>query len=177
MPNAKVLETKKAEVERLAEAMKNAPSGVLFAYQGITVAADTKLRTDLRKAGVDYRVIKNTIISRAAAKVGMEALEPVLKGTTAMAIASEDMVAPAKILVEFAQKNNNKFKIKAGFIEGKVVDAKDVSVLAELPPREMLIARVLAGFNSPITGLVNVLNGNIRGLCVALNAIAEQKGA
>jgi len=177
MPNAKVLEQKKAIVDELAENMKTAQAGVLVDYKGITVAADTQLRRDLRAAGVVYHVVKNSLLTFAARKIGFEALEPVLKGTTALAYSKDDMIAPAKVLCEYAQKSGDKFKIKAGFVDGGVIDAAKVAVLAETPPKEQLIARALAGFNSPIVGFVNVLNGNLRGLVVALNAIAEKKGA
>ncbi len=177
MPNAKVLEEKKAFVSSLADQMKNASSGVLVDYKGINVADDTKLRRELRAKGVEYAVVKNTLLRLAAREIGFEALEPVLEGTTALATSATDLVAPAKILSEYAKKSNDKFKIKAGFVEGRVVSSKDVTNLADLPSKEVLVARVLAGFNTPISGLVNVLNGNLRGLAVALNAIAEKKGA
>lgn len=177
MPNAKVLEQKKAIVDELAENMKTAQSGVLVDYKGISVAADTQLRRDLRAAGVEYHVVKNTLLTFAVRKIGFEALEPVLNGTTALAYSKDDMIAPAKILNEYAKKSGDKFKIKAGFVDGGVIDTKQVSVLAEMPPREQLIARALAGFNAPISGFVNVLNGNLRGLVVVLNAIAEKKSA
>ncbi len=177
MPNAKVLEQKKAIVDELAENMKSAQSGVLVDYKGITVAADTQLRRDLRAAGVEYHVVKNTLLTLAVRKIGFEALESVLKGTTALAYSKNDMIAPAKILNEYAKKSGDKFKIKAGFVDGGVIDARQVSALAEMPPKEQLIARALAGFNAPISGFVNVLNGNLRGLVVALNAIAEKKSA
>ncbi|MDR1692793.1 MAG: 50S ribosomal protein L10 [Oscillospiraceae bacterium] len=176
MPNAKVLEQKKAVVAELTEAMKNATTGVLVDYKGIRVDADTKLRTELRKAGVSYKVVKNTLMRRAIQGIGLEGLAPVLDGTTALAV-SDDAVAPAKILSEYAKKTGDKFKIKAGFVEGRVISPAEVQALADLPPREVLIAQVLAGFNAPISGLVNVLNGNLRGLVVALNAIAEKKSA
>ena len=177
MPNAKVLEEKKAVVSGLAETMKTAQSGVLVDYRGINVADDTKLRQKLRSSNVDYKVVKNTLMTLAAREIGFEALEGVLNGTTAMAVSRDDMVAPAKILSEYAQKSNGKFTIKAGFVEGRVISSAEVTALAELPPKEQLIARLLGGLNAPISGLVNVLNGNIRGLVVALNAIAEKKSA
>ena len=176
MPNAKVLQQKEAIVAELADKMKNAASGVLVDYKGITVAADTKLRTELRKAGVDYGVYKNTLLLRAAKKIGFDALEPVLHGTTALAVGT-DLVTPAKILSEYAKKSAGKYTIKGGFVEGNIVAASSVQELADMPPREVLVARALAGLNAPITGLVNVLNGNLRGLVVALNAIAEKKSA
>jgi len=176
MPNAKVLQEKEAVVAELAAKMKNAATGVLVDYKGITVAADTQLRAELRKNGVDYSVCKNTLLLRAAKQIGLEGLEPVLHGTTALAV-SNDLVAPAKILNEYAKKSGGKFTIKAGFVEGNIVGEAGVQELAEMPPRDQLIARALAGLNAPITGLVNVLNGNLRGLVVALNAIAEKKSA
>ena len=189
MPNAKILAEKKDIVSSLAAQMKNAASGVVVEYKGINVADDTKLRRELREAGVQYAVVKNTLMHLAAQEIGFGALDPVLSGTTALAT-SADMVAPAKILAGFAKKEaeanarkpaadrkEHMFSIKAGFVEGRVISPQEVTALAELPPRETLVARALAGFNAPITGLVNVLNGNIRGLVVALGAIAEQKGA
>ncbi len=176
MPNAKVLAEKQAIVATLADKMKSASSGVLVEYKGITVANDTKLRRELREAGVDYAVVKNTMVKLAADQVGFEGLDPILNGTTALAMSMTDPVLPAKILSGFAKKSDT-FKIKAGFVEGKVISSAEVIELAELPAKEVLVARVLAGFNTPISGFVNVLNGNLRGLVVALNAIAEQKGA
>ncbi len=175
MPNAKVLEEKKAVVAALAEKLKNASSGVLVDYKGINVADDTKLRADMRKAGVEYGVYKNTLIRLAANQVGLEGLDTYLNGTTALAISLTDVVAPAKLVSEYAKKIQGKFEIKAGFVEGKTINGKEVSALAELPSKEVLIATVLAGFNAPISGFVNVLNGNLRGLAVALNAIREKK--
>mgnify|MGYP000892855326 CR=1 FL=1 len=175
MPNAKVLEEKKAMVAALAEKLKNASSGVLVDYKGINVADDTKLRADMRKAGVEYAVYKNTLIRLAAQQAGLEGLDSYLNGTTALAISLTDVVAPAKLVSEYAKKIQGKFEIKAGFVEGKIVDAKEVGNLAELPSKEVLISRVLAGFNAPISGFVNVLNANLRGLAVALNAIREKK--
>ena len=176
MPNAKVLEEKKALVAALAEKMQTASAGVLVDYKGITVADDTKLRADLRAAGVEYGVVKNTMLRFAAKQVGFDALDEQLNGTTALAISPSDPVAAAKILAEFAKKSNGSFTIKAGFVDGKVINAEEVKALAELPSREVLVAQVLGALNAPISGFVNVLNGNLRGLVVALNAIAEQKG-
>ncbi len=177
MPNANILEEKKAAVAALSDRIKNASSGVLVDYKGINVADDTKLRRDLRAAGVDYTVTKNTLLTFAVKNVGFDDLDPVLVGTTALATSADDPVAPAKILNEFAKKSNGKFTIKAGFVDGRVITPAEVSVLADLPSRDVLIARLLGGLNGPISGLVNVLNGNIRGLAVVLNAVAEKKGA
>ena len=176
MPSEKILEQKKAIVAELTEKLQGACAGVLVNYKGITVADDTKLRKELREAGVEYFVVKNTLLSRAAQNAGIEGLEPVLEGTTAIAISNDDHVASARILCKFAE-NNKFFGIKAGFVEGKTIDEKEVKELAKLPSKEVLVAKALGGLNAPITGLVTVLNGNIKGLVVALNAIAEKQSA
>lgn len=175
MPSEKILESKKQKVAELAEKLKAAHSGVLVEYKGITVAEDTKLRKELREAGVEYTVVKNTLLNLAAEQVGLDGLAEVLSGTTALAV-SEDYIAPARILSQFADKSKT-FKIKAGFVDGGVVDAKGVGDLAKLPPREVLIAKALGGLNAPISGFVGVLNANLRGLVCALNAIAEKQSA
>lgn len=175
MPNAKVLEQKKALVAELAEKMKKAAAGVLVDYKGINVADDTKLRADMRKADVDYTVYKNTMIRLAAREAGLEGLDPFLSGTTALAMSETDVTAPAKVVVDYAKKIQGKYEVKAGFIEGRVVSAKEIEAIAALPAKEVLIAQVLGGLNAPITGFVNVLNANLRGLVVALNAIREKR--
>ena len=153
-----------AFVEELAQKLSSAAAGVIVEYKGISVADDTLLRRKLREAGVDYAVVKNTMLGRAAAKAGLEGLDDVLKGTTALAVSAEDPVSAAKILCEQA-KNDENFKVKAGFLDGAVIDVARVNELAKLPSREGLISMLLS-----------VLNGPIRGLAVALNAIAEKQG-
>ena len=163
MPNAKVLEEKKAIVASLAEKMKNASSGVLVDYKGITVEDDTKLRADMRAQGVEYSVIKNTLIRFAAKEVGFDALDEVLNGTTAIAISMDDMIAPAKIVADYAKKNENVFNIKAGFVEGRVIDAEEVKKLAATPSKEVLLSKLLGSLKSPVTALA-----------IALNAVVEK---
>lgn len=177
MPSEKVLQSKKETVATLAAQMKNAVAGVLVDYKGINVADDTALRKELREAGVSYAVYKNSIVRFAANDAQLAELSKVLDGTTAVAISDSDPVVAARIISKYAEKKKDGFNIKAGFVDGGVLSAAEVEALAKLPSREELVARVLAGFNAPITGLVNVLNGNIRGLAVALNAIAEKKSA
>ncbi len=176
MPSEKILVQKQQVVADLKAKLERAQSGVLVDYKGITVEQDTKLRAELRKAGVEYTVVKNTLTNLAVQGTGLEKVSEVLFGTTALAVSYDDLVAPAKVLNEYASKND-KFKIKCGFVEGNVLSESEVKALAELPSKDVLIAKVLGGFNAPITGFVNVLNGNIRGLAVALNAIAEKKAA
>ncbi|NLY42837.1 MAG: 50S ribosomal protein L10 [Clostridiaceae bacterium] len=174
MPSKKILEQKKQAVQELAEKMSRASSGVLVDYRGLTVEQDTVLRNRLRKAGVEYKVVKNTLTRLAAKQTGLDELDPFLHGPTSLALTYDDPVAAAKVLSEYA-KENDKLEIKVGFIEGRIIDAKEVKALGELPPKEVLIARVLGGFNAPIAGFVNVLSANIRGLAVALKAIADKR--
>ena len=176
MPSDKVLESKKQIVNELCEKLKNSCAGVIVSYKGITVADDTKLRKELREAGVDYFVVKNTLLRRAAELAGIEGLDSVLEGSTAIALSKEDHVAAARILCKFADEKDF-YKVKIGFVEGKVISKEEVHALAKLPSKEVLIAKVLGGLNAPITGFATVLNGTLKGLVVALNAIAEKKSA
>ena len=171
MPN---IEAKKVIVAEVAEKMKNAQGAVVVDYRGLNVEEVTELRKLSREAGVEYKVYKNSVLRFAAKEAGQEGLLDCLVGPTGIAFCESDPVAPAKIFSEFAKKHKA-LEIKAGTVEGKVLDKAGVDALAQLPPREQLIATVLGGLNAPITGLVTVLNGTIKGLVVALNAIAEQK--
>ena len=175
MPSKKILDEKKKAVVALADELKNANVGILVDYEGISVADDTKLRKEMRDGGDSYKVVKNTLLKRALADAGVEGLDSLLEGATAIAT-SADYVSAAKVLAGYA-KDNDTFKIKGGFLDGAAVDAASIDSLAKLPSKEVLVAQVLSGLNAPITGLVTVLNGTIKGLVVALNAIAEKQSA
>jgi len=174
MPSEKVLQQKKEVVSDILGKLSTAKGVVLADYRGLTVEQDTELRRALRKSGVNYHVVKNTLTKIAVDELGLNALDPFLKGPTAMAYSQEDPVTAAKVMNEYAVKYE-KLQLKAGVVEGKVIDADGIKSLANLPSREVLIAQVLGGLNAPITGFVNVLSANMRGLVVALNAIAEKK--
>ena len=135
-------------VAELAESIKNAQSGVLVNYRGITVEKDTALRAELRKNGVTYKVIKNTYIKQAAKMAGMDGFDSVLEGMTALAV-SDDPIAPAKVLSKFADSNEG-FEVKAGFIDGRVIDVNEIKALADIPGREGLIAKFLGSIQSPL---------------------------
>ncbi|MDD6214323.1 MAG: 50S ribosomal protein L10 [Firmicutes bacterium] len=156
MPSEKVLEAKKAQVAQVVEALNSAATGVLVDYRGITVEEDTKLRNDLRAAGVKYFVVKNTLLRLAANQVGLEELDDMLHGPTALAV-SEDPVAPAKILFDFA-KDNDKVEIKTGFMDGKVISMDELTTLAKTPSKETLIAKIMGSLNAPVSNLVRLLN-------------------
>ena len=176
MPSEKVLEQKKQIVAELSESLKNSCIGVIVNYKGITVAEDTKLRKQLREAGCEYKVVKNTLLNLAFAEAGIEGLEEHLHGATAIAYSENGYVDAPKILSDYAKDNEN-FTVKAGFIDGDTVDSKSIDELAKLPPKEVLVAQVLGGLNGPIQGFANVCSGTLRSLVIALNAIAEKQSA
>ncbi len=156
MPSNSILEQKQAVVAALAEKLKNSPAGVVVNYQGITVENDTKMRKALREAGVDYTVLKNSLTGRACDEVGLSDMKQYLTGMTAIAIGTTDAVAPAKVLKEYAEKIES-FNILAGYLDGKVVDQATVMQLADIPSREVLIAKLLGSIKSPLYGLAYAL--------------------
>lgn len=151
MPSAKILEQKKAVVSELTEKLKNATAGVVVNYTGITVENDTKLRAELRKANVDYKVYKNTLTARACEEAGLGGLKDQFEGMTAIAISSEDPIAPAKILKDYAEKVET-FEIKAGFLDGVIMDKAQVLELADTPSKEVLIGKLVGSLMSPLYG-------------------------
>ena len=157
MPNAKVLESKKAVVEALSGKIKEATSVVFVDYKGITVAQDTALRKQFRDAGVDYAVVKNTLTRFAAKENGYD-FDEVLNGTTAMASTTGDPIAPARIVCEFAKKNKLAMSIKGGLVEGSVLTVEQLSGFGELPSKNALVAQVLGTFLAPISSLAFVLD-------------------
>lgn len=157
MPNAKVLESKKAVVESLTQKIQEATSVVFVDYKGINVAQDTALRKQFRDAGVDYFVVKNTLTRFAAKNAGYDFSE-LLNGTTAMASTTGDPIAPARIVCEFAKKNKNTLSIKGGIVEGSVLSADQLSDFGELPSKNALVAQVLGTFLAPISSLAFVLD-------------------
>ena len=157
MPNAKVLESKKAVVEALTGKIQESTSVVFVDYKGITVAQDTELRKQFREAGVEYTVVKNTLTRFAAKNVGYD-FDEVLNGTTAMACTTGDPIAPARIVCEFAKKNKNVLTIKGGVVEGSVLTADQLNGFGELPSKNALVASVLGTFLAPISSLAFVLD-------------------
>lgn len=155
---------KKAQlVTEVAEQFKNASSVVVVDYLGITVEEATNLRAELRKAGVQFAVVKNSILSRAAKEAGLEGMDDIFKGPSAVAFSNEDVVAPAKILADFAKKVEA-LEIKAGVVEGKVSSKEEIEALAKLPNREGLLSMLLS-----------VLQAPVRNTALAIKAVADQK--
>ena len=158
MPNAKVLSEKQAIVEALSERIKSASAGVFVDYKGITVEQDTALRTDMRKEGIDYSVVKNTLVRFAINNAGYNGLESVLNGTTSLATSVGDPIAPFRILNDYSKKLNDKFNIKAAFMDGQILTDAEIQELASLPSKEALISVVLGTMLAPITCLAVVLD-------------------
>ena len=157
MPNAKVLESKKAVVETLTGKIKEASSVVFVEYKGITVAQDTALRKQFRDAGVEYTVVKNTLTNFATKELGYD-FSGILNGTTSMACTTGDPIAPARIVCEFAKKNKLSLAIKGGVVEGSVLSAAELNGFGELPSKNALVASVLGTFLAPISSLAFVLD-------------------
>ncbi|MGI5976249.1 MAG: 50S ribosomal protein L10 [Candidatus Limivicinus sp.] len=165
MPNAKVLSEKQAIVEALAERIKNAGSGILVDYKGVTVVEDTELRTELRKEGVEYSVVKNTLTRKALDKLDMSELDSALSGTTSLATTENDPIAPFRIISDYSKKLKERFNIKAAFMEGKILNESEIAEISELPSKDALYSKVLGTMIAPITGLA-----------VCLGQIVEQMG-
>ncbi len=165
MPNAKVLSEKEAIVAALTERIQSSGSGVLVDYKGITVAQDTELRAELRKNDVEYSVVKNTLVRFALDRLGMEGLDHVLHGTTSIATAKGDPIAPFRVCKQYSDKLGDVFSIKAGYMDGKVLTDAEMNAIAELPSKDALYAKVLGTMLAPITSLA-----------VCLGQILEQKG-
>ncbi|MCQ2373637.1 MAG: 50S ribosomal protein L10 [Phascolarctobacterium sp.] len=165
---------KAAKVAELKEIFSSAKCVVLVDFCGLTVAQDTDLRRKMREAGVAYEVNKNTLIRIAAEQAGVEGLAAILEKNTAVASSAEDAVAVAKVICEFA-KTNKQLVVKAGVLDGKVISADEVKALASLPSKEVLIAKMLGSMNAPISGFVNVLQGTIRNVVYALDAVRKAK--
>ena len=156
MPNALVLEKKQQQVAELKEKIAASVTGVIVDYKGITVADDTALRKELRENGVEYFVVKNTILSRAVEGTELEGIKSVLEGTTAIALSKEDYTAAARILCKFADDHEN-FKVKSGFLDGKVADVATITAMAKLPSKEVLLATVCNVLQAPIAAFARVL--------------------
>ena len=156
MPSQKVLEQKQQIVAELADRIENSVAGVIVDYKGITVEDDTKLRKELRENGVKYTVVKNTLIKRAAEKAGLNGIDDVLNGTSAIATSAEDYVAAARILQQFADKHDN-FKVKTGYLDNEVISLEKIQSLAKLPSREVLLANVLGAFQAPIASFARAI--------------------
>lgn len=165
MPNAKVLQEKQQAVVEVTEKLQSSSCTIVADYRGLTVAQVTQLRKTLRESGIEFKVIKNSITRRATEQASLTELDPHLTGPTAIIFSKEDIIAPAKIVSEFA-KTNTKLEVKAGIVEGKVVGHEQIKALAELPSREGLLSMLLS-----------VLQAPIRNFALAVKAVGEKQEA
>lgn len=172
----KNLENKVLKVSQITDRLNTSKSMVMVDFKGITVEEITALRVKFREAGVDYVVLKNSLMKRALNNQGITELDELLVGPSAFAFGMKDEVAPAKIISDFIeQTKSDKMTIKAGIVEGKVVDTNAVIALSKLPPREVLIAKMMGSLNAPVTNFVGVLSAILRSLVYAVDAIRKQK--
>lgn len=171
---SKNFESKAVAIEEIKKLLDGCQAAVLVDYRGLTVDEDTALRKKFRESNVVYKVLKNTYIKRAADELGITGLDADLNGPTAVAFGIDDPAAPAKIIKQFMAEKK-KMTVKCGLVDKQYIDAKGVAALADLPSREVLIAKMLGSMNAPITGLVSVLGGTVRKLLYAINAVADAK--
>ncbi|MBI4299785.1 MAG: 50S ribosomal protein L10 [Chloroflexi bacterium] len=170
MPTAKKAQT----IEELTELLARSAIAITTDYRGLTVSQMTQLRRRLRESGAEYHVVKNSLARLAAEKVGKSGLAQVIQGPTALAIGFGDVAAPAKTLAEFTRTTRLDLPIRGALLGDSVLSGPDVSRLATLPPREVIIGQVLGGLKSPLYGLANVLAAPMRGLVNVLNARVQQ---
>lgn len=169
--------TKKAKEKMLEEVtaeLKKAELVIISDYRGLNVKAINDLRGKLRNEQCRYKITKNTMNRLACRQAGVESLEPLFEGPTAIAYSSADPVAAAKVFNEFA-KENEALVVKGGLLSGQVLDAAGVKALGDIPPREVLLAQVVGGFQAPIAGLAGVLSGTLRSLVYAVDAVRQHK--
>jgi large subunit ribosomal protein L10 len=170
-------DAKVVEVAEIKQKLEKSSGVVIVEYAGMNVLEVTELRNQLRKAKVEYKVLKNSLISLAASELNIIGIEPFLKGTTAVAFGYDDPTTPAKVLTEYMKKNEktNKLHVKCGLVGTAFIQAEGVDELSKIPAKEVLVAKMLGTMNAPITNFVSVLNGPARALVCALNAIKDQK--
>ena len=167
---------KTKQVEELRHRLKQAAAAILTDFRGLNVAEISQLRSKLREAGAEYKVVKNTLLERAAESLGIKGLKPFLEGPTAVAFSREDPVSPARALQEYIRQMR-KLQVKGGLVEGRVLTANQIKALAEMPAKPQMRARVLGTLQAPMYGLMGVLTGLQRNLVYALDQIRRQKEA
>ncbi len=168
------LENKKQVVESIKAKITESKSVLLVDYKGLTVAQDTELRNAFRKAGVEYKVLKNTLVRKAFNELGVNDFDSDLNGPTAVAFGSDE-ITPAKTVMAEIKKLEDKIKVKSGYVDGNRVDVAEVKALASMPSKEELVAKMLGSMQAPISNFAGVLSGIMRSVVIALNAVAEKK--
>ncbi len=169
------LKKKQQVIDEIAEKIQKAESLAIVEYKGISVADVTELRNTFRNGGVEYKIYKNTMVARALEQLGIAGFDEVLNGPNAFIFSNEDMVAGPKIAGDFAKEHEDQFQIKAGLIDGKMINKDEVIALSNLPSKEVLLSMVLGALQAPISGLASVCNAEITSLLYALKAIEEKQ--
>lgn len=154
--------------------IKDAGRFILTDYKGLSVKEITELRRKVRESGFEFKVIKNTLMKLVLDNLKIEGMKDNLKGTTAIVVGDSELNDGAKILFDFSKKHDS-IKIKAGYLDGDVLSAEQVTTLAKLPSREVLLSMLCRAMNGPITGIATGLNGIIRALATALDAVSKKK--
>lgn len=167
---------KERQVEELRAELTEAGNVIITDFRGLNVKEISSLRRKLREAGVDYKVVKNTLLARAAESLGLAQLTPYLAGPTGVVFCAEDPVAPAKVLHEFIRQMR-KLEVRAGLLEGQILSPEQIKALAELPPKPVILAQVLGSLQAPMSGLVGVLSGLQRNLVYALDQLRKAREA
>lgn len=165
---------KESQVQSIRDRLKVVAAAILTDFRGLNVGEIARLRGKLREAGVEYKVVKNTLLERAAQSLGISGLEPYLQGPTAVAFSREDPIAPAKILVEYIRQMK-KLELKGGLVEGRVMTADQIRALADLPSKNQLLSMVLGNLKSPMAGVARVLVALQRNLVYALDQIRQKQ--
>jgi large subunit ribosomal protein L10 len=168
-------EEKATSIAGLREKLGNARGAVLTDFRGLSVAEITELRTLLRKNAVEYRVVKNTLTKLAVKDTGLSGLAAYLEGPTAIAISRTDPVAASKAVAAWARGRKTTFTVKGGVVEGRVVGPSEIAALADLPGREVLLARMAGAFQAPLQGLVQVLSASLQGLVRVFDQVRQRK--
>ncbi|GAV24023.1 50S ribosomal protein L10 [Carboxydothermus pertinax] len=169
-----IIEQKAKVVAEIEEMINSSQVAILVDYRGLTVAEMTELRRKLREKGAEIKVVKNTLTKRAITNLGISGLDAFLEGPTALTVAKEDPAAAAKVLFDFA-KAHSKLEIKAGILDKAVLEKDQLKALADLPSRDVLLAKVLGGMQAPLYGFAGALAGVLRKFVYALEAIRKQK--
>lgn len=165
---------KEKKVELIKEDLNQAKIIILTDYRGLTVAQMNKLRRNLQNEGIKYKVVKNTLTRLAATELGLEEMNEYMDGPVAIAYGYDDPVTPVKVLVGFA-KENDQLTLKSGLLDKQILNEQTLKQLAQLPPREVLLGKVAGCFQAPLSGMLNVLQGNLRGVVYALQAVKEKQ--
>ena len=167
------LEQKKLVVKEIKDKLEKASTVILVDYQGLNVEQSNKLRSEFSKSDAEYKVYKNRLLKRAFDELNIEGFDDYLKSSTAVAFGYSEQVAPAKIIVDTI-KENKKMSVKAGMLDGKIINNEDIKQLADLPPRDVLIAQLLGMLNAPMSGFARVINAPMGALARGLNAVAQK---